>query len=169
MDKKEYDRLRYIANKEKRKQQVADYYKENKDKVKDYQKKYSQTEEGRQKINERQKKLYKKDPTRFLKNSAKWAKNNPEKVKAYQESDLYKKQSKIGRWKHQGIITNDWDNVYEIYMDTTNCNYCNKQFKNTLDRHLDHDHDIKDDNNIRGILCRVCNTSDVLKGYPTIF
>ncbi len=169
MDKKEYDRLRYIANKEKRKKQVSEYYQANKDKVKDYQKKYSQTEEGRQKINERQKKLYKKNPEKFAKSTAKWVKNNPEKVKAYQESDLYKKQHKISRWKHQGIITNDWNNVHEIYMNTTNCDYCNKEFKNSLDRNLDHDHNINDSNNIRGILCRVCNTSDVLKGCPPIF
>ena len=169
MDKKEYDRLRYIANKEKRKKQVSEYYQENKDKVKDYQKKYSQTEEGRQKINERQKKLYKKDPTRFNKSNAKWVKNNPEKVKAYQETDLYKKQSKINKWKHQGIITKDWDNVYDVYMNTTNCDYCNKKFKDSKYRQLDHDHDIKDDNNIRGIICVACNFKDVLAGYPTIF
>ena len=75
----------------------------------------------------------------------------------------------IFRWIHKGIITTDWDNVYDVYINTTNCNYCNKKFKDNLDRHLDHDHSIKDDNNIRGILCRVCNTTDVLKGNPTIF
>jgi len=167
MDKKEYDRLRYIANKEKRKKQVSEYYQANKDKVKEYQKNYDML--NRDKINDRQKQYYKKDPEKFAKRNAEWAKNNPEKVKAYQESSLYKKQHKISRWKHQGIITNDWNNVYEIYMNTTNCDYCNKKFKDSLDRHLDHDHDIKDNNNIRGILCRVCNTSDVLKGCPPIF
>ena len=167
MDKKEYDRLRYIANKEKRKKQVSEYYQANKDKVKEYQKNYDML--NRDKINERQKQYYKKDPEKFAKRNAEWAKNNPEKVKAYQESSLYEKKSKIARWKHQGIITNDYNNVYEVYINTTNCDYCNKEFKNSLDRHLDHDHNINDSNNIRGILCRVCNTSDVLKGYPPIF
>ena len=90
-------------------------------------------------------------------------------IKAYEESDKYKKQSKIARWKHLGIITDDWENVYNIYIDTTNCDYCKKEFVNSLERNLDHDHSIKDNNNIRGILCRVCNTTDVLKNCPPIF
>ncbi len=171
MNKKEYDRLRYLANKEKRKQQVKDYYQANKEKVKEYQKDYN--ENNRDKIQQRQKeyqqKEYKKDPEKFHKKNKKWRNNNPEKVKAYEESDLYKKQCKIRRWKHQGIIHNDWENIHDIYMDTNNCDYCKKQFKNTLDRNLDHNHNITESNNIRGILCRVCNTSDVLADSPTIF
>jgi len=167
MNKKEYDRLRYLANKEKRKQQVKDYYQANKEKVKEYQKDYN--ENNRDKLNERQKELYKKDPEKIQKNNKKWRDNNPEKVKAYEESDLYKKQCKIRRWKHQGIIHNDWENIHDIYMDTNNCDYCKKQFKNTLDRNLDHNHNITESNNIRGILCRVCNTSDVLADSPPIF
>ena len=167
MNKKEYDRLRYIANKEKRKQQVKDYYQANKEKVKEYQQDYN--ENNRDKLNERQKQYYKKDPEKFHKKNKKWKDNNPEKVKAYEESDLYKKQSKIARWKNQGIIHDDWENIHIIYMNTNNCDYCKKQFKNTLDRQLDHNHNITDSNNIRGILCRVCNTSDVLADSPTIF
>ena len=82
---------------------------------------------------------------------------------------LYKKQSKIARWKRSGMITDDWENVYSISMNTTNCDYCKKEFMNSLDRCLDHDHSIKDNNNIRGILCRPCNVKDVLKGCPPIF
>jgi len=167
MNKKEYDRLRYLANKEKRKQQVKDYYQSNKEKVKEYRKNYN--ENNRDKLNERQKELYKKDPEKIQKNNKKWRDNNPEKVKAYQESDLYKKQSKIARWKHQGIIHDDWENIYDIYMDTNNCDYCKKQFKNTLERNLDHNHNITESNNIRGILCRQCNLKDVLADSPTIF
>ena len=110
--------------------------------------------------------------------TAKYRLKNKDKIKAYR--DKHKEQKRlwdlnnhdkvrIAQWRDIGIITNDWDNVYDVYINTTNCDYCNKKFKDNLDRHLDHDHSITDDNNIRGILCRVCNTSDVLKGYPTIF
>jgi len=171
MDKKEYDRLRYIANKEKRKQQVNNYYQNNKQKIKEYQQKYSQTENGKQKINKRHREAYSKNPERIQVNNKKYRESDKgkETIKAYEESDKYKKQSKIARWKHQGIITDDFDNIHSIYMNTTNCDYCKKEFMNSLDRHLDHDHSIKDNNNIRGILCRTCNTTDVLKGCPPIF
>ena len=171
MDKKEYDRLRYLLIKEKRKQQVKDYYQSNKEKVKEYQKGYNIA--NRDKVQQRQKeyqqKEYKKDPEKFHKRNKKWRDNNPEKVKAYLESDLYKKLCKIASWKHHGIIQDDWDNIYDIYMNTTKCDYCLKDFKSTLDRNLDHNHNITDRNNIRGILCRVCNTSDVLADSPPIF
>ena len=143
MDKKE-------KRKEINRKASLKYYNKNKDKVKVYR------DKNKDKIKELSKNHYIKNKDRKQELAKIWRGNNHHK-------------ESIIRWKQYGIITNDWDNVYEIYMDTTNCNYCNKQFKNTLDRHLDHDHDIKDDNNIRGILCRVCNTSDVLKGYPTIF
>lgn len=167
MDKKEYDRLRYIANRDKKLLQVKNYYQEHKQKVQDYQKEYNII--NKDKLNERQKEYYKKYPEKFNIKNKKWRDNNPKKVKEYEESDKYKKQSKIARWKHQGIITEDWDNIHNIYMDTTNCDYCKKKFKNSLDRQLDHDHSLEDNNNIRGILCRVCNTTDVLKNCPPIF
>ena len=109
---------------------------------------------------------------------AKYRLKNLQKIKAYRDKHKEKKRQwdlnnpnkvRIGQWKAQGIITDDFDNVYNIYIDTTNCDYCKKEFMNSLDRHLDHDHSIKDNNNIRGILCRVCNTTDVLKNCPPIF
>ena len=147
MDKKERQR---IANKKYRQSAKGKLAKARADK------KYSQTEKG--KIADK-------------KSSKKYVEYNKEKVaiKAYKESDKYKKQSKIARWKHLGIITDDFDNIHSIYMNTTNCDYCKKEFMNSLDRCLDHDHSIKDNNNIRGILCRSCNVKDVLKGCPPIF
>jgi len=139
MDKKEKWRIASLK-----------YYNKNKDKAKAYR------DKNKEKMNEYSKNHYIKNKDRKQEIAKIWRVNN------------HNKESII-RWKGYGIITDDWENVHDIYMDTTNCNYCNKQFKNTLDRHLDHDHAITDSNNIRGILCRDCNTKDVLKGYPTIF
>ena len=97
---------------------------------------------------------------------------NKEAIKIYNKDYRLKniKHLTIKTWKtYQGIIHDDWDNIYNIYMDTTKCDYCNKDFKNTLDRCLDHNHNITDSNNIRGILCRQCNLKDVLADSPTIF
>ena len=132
-----------MDKKEKKKLAWKIYYNNNKDKIKQRRAK--------------QRKEYRENNKEMLsKKSQKWALDNPNKIK-------------INSWKFQGIICNDWDNVHSVYMDTNNCDYCKKEFKNTLDRHLDHDHDITDSNNIRGILCRDCNFKDVLKGCPPIF
>ena len=106
--------------------------------------------------------------TEYSKNHYNQNKDRKQSLAKIWRNNNHNKETII-RWKQYGIITDDWENIYDIYMDTNNCNYCNKKFKNTLDRHLDHNHNITDSNNIRGILCRVCNTSDVLADSPTIF
>ena len=58
------------------------------------------------------------------------------------------------------MICEDFDSLYEIYIHTHNCEYCENPFKNTQDRHLDHNHETGE---IRAILCRSCNRRDVLK------
>ena len=103
---------------------------------------------------------YAKNKEIYKKRAKEWAKNNPDKDK---------KIHMIARWKRSGIIADDWDNVYKIYIDTTNCDYCKKEFKTSKDRQCDHDHDIIDANNIRGFICVVCNLKDALKGCPPIF
>ena len=89
-------------------------------------------------------------------NSAKWRANNPEQSK---------KSNNISSWKGWGIISDDWDKTYDYYINTHYCEYCDEAFINSKDRHLDHDHSIKDDLNIRGVLCSKCNFKDVLKDY----
>ena len=143
MDKKE-------KRKEINRKASLKYYHKNKDKVKAYR------DKNKDKINESSRNHYIKNKDRKHELGKIWRSNNRDK-------------ESIIRWKSYGIITTDWDNVYDVYINTTNCDYCNKKFKDSKDRQLDHDHSITDNNNIRGILCRVCNTTDVLKGYPTIF
>ena len=75
-------------------------------------------------------------------------KDNPEYIKAH----------KINRWKRCGLITDDIDKIYDIYLSTTNCQKCNILLttgKNTLDRKcMDHCHET---GLFRFILCNKCN------------
>ena len=139
----------------------------NKEKRAIYDKEYRDThqEQIKKRKKEYNRKEYLKDPEKFRLRNDKWKTENPDKVKAYLESDLYKKQAKISRWKRYGIICNDFEVIHRIYMDTTNCDFCQEPFTDSLDRHLDHDHSITDSFNIRGILCMQCNITDKLKGY----
>jgi len=142
-----------------------------KEKQKIYDKKHRQTAKGKASHKKSNKNWYEKNKEKIKEKSNQYHKDNRAKnlvrLKEYAINNPDK--IRISQWRCHGIITNNWNNVYDVYMNTTNCDYCNKEFKNSLDRHLDHDHNINDSNNIRGILCRVCNTSDVLKGYPPIF
>jgi hypothetical protein len=69
----------------------------------------------------------------------------------------------ISKWKLRGIISNDYDKLYEKVLNTTNCEECNciltedKRTTSTT-RCLDHDHSITDKENVRNILCHSCNT-----------
>ena len=58
-------------------------------------------------------------------------------------------------WKKRGMIFNDnFDNIYEEYIYCRNCDLCNKEFKSSQERHLDHDHKTGD---VRNIVCNSCN------------
>jgi hypothetical protein len=83
----------------------------------------------------------------YLKNIEKikqWRLDNNEKVKEYNQSGNGKKSMKIGDWKHKGIITDDYQFLYEWYMDIDNCLNCGVHLINgtgiSNHKHLDHDH-----------------------------
>jgi len=79
------------------------------------------------------------------------------------------KSRRISKWKYQGIIVegDDWNWFYEIFIATTHCQKgdCGKEL--TTDRHLthstrcvDHDHEIKNEPNVRYVCCHACNMND---------
>ena len=96
----------------------------------------------------------KKDPIRFRKHldyKNKWVNNKRE------NSPEFKKKEIIHKWKSRGIIDEDFNSVYEMFINQTNCWICDKQFKPKGDRCLDHDHFIDDAPNVRFVCCRDCN------------
>ena len=87
-----------------------------------------------------------------------WAKNSDRRIvinKQWKANNQDK--CKITSWKAIGIIDTDMDLLYEVFMKETKCWICDVEFSKSNHKCLDHDHSIKDGNNVRYICCRNCN------------
>jgi len=101
-----------------------------------------------------------------------WAEKNRDKSNQI-KSDYCKrnpenrtKSYRIYQWKVRGIIFHDYDLLYDIYLQTTHCDRCDRLLtmdNGSAQKCLDHDHTITDDINVRNILCKKCNNFDVWK------
>tara|TARA_R110002126_G_C10066727_1_gene462224 strand:- start:38 stop:439 length:402 start_codon:yes stop_codon:yes gene_type:complete len=100
-----------------------------------------------------------------------WTEQNKEKVKGYElkysQSEHGIKNKTIKRWISRGILCFDFDLLYDIFLKTTHCEYCNVELTTGLPRTLttkclDHNHSINDRFNVRAVLCNWCNINDVL-------
>jgi acetyl-CoA carboxylase carboxyltransferase component len=118
------------ANKEKIKEQQKEYREANKEKIKEYQKKYYEA-------NKQKKKEYKKE---------------------YNQTENGKKSNRISDWKSNGVISDDYDALYEKYINTNECELCSISIicgsGITNKKHLDHCHLTGE---FRNILCGDCN------------
>ena len=136
IDRKEYMKEYRLRNKDKIKERTREYNKRNRDKIREYKKEYDKAyhEKNRDKIRE-----YKKE---------------------YSQTENGKKTYTIGSWKKHGLIHDDYDALYEKYINTDKCEICNKVFENSFYRCMDHDHITGE---FRYILCRTCNNMDSWK------
>ena len=61
------------------------------------------------------------------------------------------------------MVAEDWNEVYDYYIMTTNCEYCDVELtggRSNKCKCLDHNHTT---GQIRGVLCKVCNLRDKFK------
>jgi hypothetical protein len=137
-----------VWTKEERAVYMKKYRKENKEKISEKKKKYDQeNKEGKAVYN----KKYKKD--------------NKEKIvkqmKEYDQTPAGKKSHTMSDWRQRGSIDPDMDEIYDKkYLPATHCQVCKKEFKNSYDRCMDHDHET---GLFRQVLCRSCNNCDSWK------
>ena len=98
-----------------------------------------------------------------------WSEENSEKVAHYKhewgQTPAGKKSGRIADWKYCGIVSEDYDALYERVISTEKCEFCGviltEDRKTTsTTRCLDHDHATGE---VRGVLCNCCNLKDVLK------
>jgi len=138
-----------FKDKEKAKEYLKEYRLKNKESIqkyreenKEYIQKYQQ--ENKEKISEKGKKYYEKIK---------------EKRKEFFQTEKGIKIRRITSWKHYGVVSDDFDVLYDKYINTTNCEECNIEL--TVDRYntkttrcLDHDHTT---GLFRNVLCQRCN------------
>ena len=122
---KEYQKQYREKNKEKYKEYQKQYREKNKEKSKEYQKEYHK---GYTK-----KKEYQKD---------------------YLKTPQGTKVNRIGVWKHRGVVSDDWDSLYETYINCESCEECKGEFTDKNIKCLDHNHETGE---FRNILCLSCN------------
>ena len=95
--------------------------------------------------------------------------NKQYKIKNRQKIKEQKKQWRINNhdintiknWKRRGLIelqgVYTYESLYEYYVSISHCEVCNKKFKNSFDKCLDHCHTT---NIFRWVLCQSCNNHD---------
>jgi len=138
-------------DKEKNKESKKKYYQENKETIKEYKKEYYQ--KNKEKIKEHikeYKKIYNEENKEQIKE---WSKE-------YNQTDKGKKIRRIGNWKHRGLICEDYDKLYEYYINTNECDNCGIELIEGLcganHKCMDHSHKT---GLFRNILCNTCNTT----------
>ena len=129
-------------NKKKQKKKETDkkYYQKNKEKIKIKTKIY--TEKNKEKISIKKKK---------------WRENNKDAIKKYRENNHNK--FIISDWKRNGVKSDNYDLLYEKWINTKNCENCNVVLTTgkrvSTSKCLDHSHITGE---FRNILCCACNT-----------
>ena len=106
---------------------------------------------------------YLKNREKELKQAKEYRETNKDKIKEYQKeyrlTPSGKKSSRITDWKRMGVMCDDWDALYQKYIDTHFCELCNcplteDTINTSTTRNLDHCHDT---GLFRNVLCWNCN------------
>ena len=90
-------------------------------------------------------------------------KDRKEQMRLYNQSDKGKKTNRIGSWKHRGLVSDNYDKIYDRYINSNNCELCKCEYTNKNVRCLDHCHNT---GKFRNIVCHNCNSSSKLCETP---
>ena len=103
----------------------------------------------KEKEKERQKKYYQNNKEKIKEKQE----NNKEQRKEYRKSKNYIKSMIITSWKRKGVINNDFDSLYEYYLNCKFCEECNNDLT-LFKKCLDHNHETGE---FRNVVCYSCN------------
>ena len=67
------------------------------------------------------------------------------------------KYNMIYDWKRRGLIYDNYDELYDVYINTMECQHCKKEFTKNNWRCMDHNHET---GLFRKIVCHKCNMMD---------
>ena len=128
-----------------------------KEERKAYRKVYD--EKNKEAIAKKEKEYREKNKEALAKKHKKYCEENREKIAEYRQTPACKKTKRISKWKFKGLICEDFDALYEKFLNTKNCENC--QVELTVDKRttpttrvMDHDHDT---GLFRNVLCNSCN------------
>ena len=146
-EKNAKERERYHKNKERFLAEQKEYRANNKEKEKARHKKYYEKNKETIILRIKEYRVNHKDMVSLI--HKKYRANNPDKFR-------------IKEWKRQGIIDGDFPLLEKVFEKETHCWICWESYNVTKRRKcLDHDWDIKDDDNVRYICCNTCNVNVV--------
>ena len=127
---------------EEKREYMRQYRIDNKEKLKEYHRQYTiDHKDKRKEYNEKNKE------------------RDKDYKKVWNQSPVGIKTSRLSKWKRSGVIHDDFDELYEKYINTEFCELCNVEL--TVDkaitkttRCLDHDHTT---GLFRNVVCNSCN------------
>ena len=146
--------LTELEKKERRRESDRKYYHENKEKIKERKRESSHKyyHENKEKNKEKNREKSRKS---YHENKEKEAQRH----KAYYQTEQGKKSKRISKWKHIGVICENFDDLYDYVINCKNCENCDIEL--TVDRYntattrcLDHCHETGE---FRDVLCHSCN------------
>ena len=123
-----------------------------------YRKKYYKTH--KKKENQTSKLYRKNNKEQTLENNREWRKANPHYQTKYNNTPNGYKVYTKSNWKSRGLVMDNFEEIFDRYMKTTNCDRCNIELT-TRDnppkmttKCMDHQHQT---GLFRNILCTKCN------------
>ena len=134
-----------------------EYRENNKEKIKEYQKEYRRKNREKLLAHDREYRVNNKEKKK------EYNEKNKERIKeynkVYNQSAVRKKSLRIYKWKFRGVIHDDFNELYEKYINTEFCELCNVELtvdktKTKTTRCLDHDHTTGE---FRNVICHSCN------------
>jgi hypothetical protein len=131
-----------------------------------YHKKKEEDPEWYKRVQE-QRKIYSANRKEAKKEYDKQYRENKKEVRAaqdkiYRGTEKGKRVHKISNWKSQGVKCDDFDALYDKYINTHKCERCECEIASGSGmigkRHLDHDHKT---GKFRQVVCGMCNTHEI--------